>query len=91
MEDLQQGDELVSLGSGKTLRIKSLVLEAPQGTTHNLTVDVGHTFFVGALGTWVHNVGPCNTCPGGGVWDGKSNWQCTGVYRPRRHRWQPSN
>ncbi len=91
VEDLQQGDELVSLGSGKTLRIKSLVLEAPQGTTHNLTVDVGHTFFVGALGTWVHNVGPCNTCPGGGVWDGKSNWQCTGVYRPRRHRWQPSN
>ena len=65
VEDLQQGDELVSLGSGKTLRIKSLVLEAPQGTTHNLTVDVGHTFFVGALGTWVHNVGPCNTCPGG--------------------------
>ena len=66
VEDLQPGDELVSLGSGKTLRVKSLVLEAPQGTTHNLTVDEGHTFFVGALGTWVHNVGPCNTCPGGG-------------------------
>jgi hypothetical protein len=72
VEDLQQGDELVTLDSGKALRVKSLVLEAPQGTTHNLTVDKGHTFFVGNLGTWVHNVGPCNTCPGGAC-DGPVN------------------
>ncbi len=41
-------------------------LESRQGTTYNLTVETGHTFFVGGgLGTWVHNVGPCNTCADG--------------------------
>ncbi|WLI06921.1 hypothetical protein PSH66_00915 [Pseudomonas sp. FP597] len=29
------------------------------GQTFNLTVDVGHTFYVGDLKTWVHNTGPC--------------------------------
>ena len=43
--------------------MQALALHAPQGTTYNLTVETGHTFFVGGLGTWVHNVGPCNTCP----------------------------
>jgi RHS repeat-associated protein len=65
VEELQPGDELVSLATQTRLRVKAIVLEAPQGTTHNLTVEAGHTFFVGGLGTWVHNVGPCNTCPGG--------------------------
>ncbi|MDU8432960.1 hypothetical protein RYA99_27605 [Pseudomonas syringae pv. actinidifoliorum] len=31
----------------------------PVGKTYNLTVDVGHTFYVGKLKTWVHNTGPC--------------------------------
>ncbi|WP_221034545.1 hypothetical protein, partial [Pseudomonas syringae group genomosp. 7] len=26
---------------------------------YNLTVDIGHTFYVGKLKTWVHNTGPC--------------------------------
>ncbi|MGE6337596.1 polymorphic toxin-type HINT domain-containing protein [Acidovorax sp. NPDC077664] len=65
VEELQPGDELVSLATQTRLPVKVIVLEAPQGTTHNLTVEAGHTFFVGGLGTWVHNVGPCNTCPAG--------------------------
>src|SRR5256885_13846628 len=47
------------------LRMRALRLESRQGTTYNLTVETGHTFFVGGLGTWVHNVGPCNTCVNG--------------------------
>lgn len=65
VEELQPGDGLVSLATQTRLWVKAIVLEAPQGTTHNLTVEAGHTFFVGGLGTWVHNVGPCKTCPGG--------------------------
>ncbi|WP_369485075.1 hypothetical protein [Pseudomonas poae] len=33
----------------------SVALLQPQGTTYNLTVDIGHTFYVGKLSTWVHN------------------------------------
>lgn len=39
--------------------MESLELYASEGTTYNLTVDVGHTFYVGNLKTWVHNTGPC--------------------------------
>ncbi|MGE1091451.1 hypothetical protein [Pseudomonas sp. 29] len=35
----------------------------PEGKTYNLTVDVGHTFYVGELKTWVHNTGPCDLPP----------------------------
>ncbi|MGE8481732.1 MAG: hypothetical protein ACN6Q5_03910, partial [Pseudomonas sp.] len=38
----------------------SLELYLPEGKTYNLTVDVGHTFYVGNLKTWVHNTGPCD-------------------------------
>ncbi|WP_239384283.1 deaminase domain-containing protein [Delftia tsuruhatensis] len=65
VEELQVGDELVSLDTQTRLRMRALRLESPQGTTYNLTVETGHTFFVGGLGTWVHNVGPCNTCADG--------------------------
>src|SRR5258707_121789 len=65
VEELQVGDELVSLATQTHLRMRALRLESRQGTTYNLTVETGHTFFVGGLGTWVHNVGPCNTCVNG--------------------------
>lgn len=44
--------------------MESLELYASEGTTYNLTVDVGHTFYVGNLKTWVHNTGPCDTGAG---------------------------
>ncbi|WP_082341942.1 two-partner secretion domain-containing protein [Pseudomonas thivervalensis] len=61
---LKSGDLLQSLGDGPTegvsTRVESLELFLPQGKTYNLTVDVGHTFYVGKLKTWVHNVGLCD-------------------------------
>src|SRR5258706_9312592 len=59
------GDELVSLATQTHLRMRALRLESRHGTTYNLTVETGHTFFVGGLGTWEHNVGPCKTCVNG--------------------------
>lgn len=62
--DLKSGDLLQSLGDGATenvsSQVRSLELFQPQGKTYNLTVDIGHTFYVGKLKTWVHNVGPCS-------------------------------
>ncbi|KIH83072.1 putative large exoprotein involved in heme utilization or adhesion of ShlA/HecA/FhaA family [Pseudomonas batumici] len=62
--DLKPGDLLQSLGDGATenvsSQVRSLELFQPQGKTYNLTVDIGHTFYVGKLKTWVHNVGPCS-------------------------------
>ncbi|MCO8167527.1 polymorphic toxin-type HINT domain-containing protein [Pseudomonas sp. 21LCFQ02] len=62
--DLKLGDRLQSLADGATentsSEVESLELYAPVGTTYNLTVDVGHTFYVGDLKTWVHNTGPCD-------------------------------
>ncbi|MNI14259.1 hypothetical protein D3C73_675120 [compost metagenome] len=43
--------------------VESLELYLPEGKTYNLTVDVGHTFYVGELKTWVHNTGPCDLPP----------------------------
>ena len=40
--------------------LEHLELYLPVGKTYNLTVDVGHTFYVGELKTWVHNEGPCD-------------------------------
>jgi filamentous hemagglutinin len=61
--DLKPGDRLQSLADGATentsSEVESLELYASVGTTYNLTVDVGHTFYVGNLRTWVHNTGPC--------------------------------
>lgn len=61
--DLEAGDLLQSLGDGSSenvsTRVTSLELFQPQGKTYNLTVDIGHTFYVGKLKTWVHNTGPC--------------------------------
>src|SRR5260221_728664 len=50
VEELQVGDELVSLATQTRLRMRAPRLESRQGTTYNLTVETGHTFFVG--GGW---------------------------------------
>ncbi|WP_338514073.1 polymorphic toxin-type HINT domain-containing protein [Pseudomonas poae] len=67
--ELKPGDQLQSLGDGATqeasISIVSIKLLQSQGKTYNLTVDIGHTFYVGKLSTWVHNVGPCYTCNAG--------------------------
>lgn len=65
MGELRQGDLLQSLadgeGEGTSTRVVSARLYKPVGKTFNLTVDVGHTFYVGDLRTWVHNTGgPCD-------------------------------
>ena len=66
--DLKPGDLLQSLADGDTdntsSEVESLELYLPVGKTYNLTVDVGHTFYVGDLKTWVHNTGPCALPPG---------------------------
>lgn len=64
VSDLKRGDLLQSLADGETentsSKVESLELYAPVGKTYNLTVDIGHTFYVGELKTWVHNTGPCD-------------------------------
>ncbi|WP_460095682.1 polymorphic toxin-type HINT domain-containing protein [Pseudomonas sp. H3_E03] len=49
--DLKRGDLLQSLADGETentsSEVESLELYAPVGKTYNLTVDIGHTFYVG--------------------------------------------
>ncbi len=68
---LSPGDQLQSLSDGgsnnATIAVESIELVKPQGTTYNLTVDIGHTFYVGGLKAWVHNSGPCKepACKGG--------------------------
>ncbi|WP_167092843.1 hemagglutinin repeat-containing protein [Massilia frigida] len=58
--DLRAGEKLTVRDlSDHAVTVVSLELIERQGRTHNLTVDIGHTFFVGAFETWVHNVGPC--------------------------------
>ncbi len=63
MGDLRTGDLLQSLadgaGNNTSSRVASIRLHKPVGETFNLSVDVGHTFYVGKLKTWVHNTGPC--------------------------------
>ncbi|AZF08401.1 Putative large exoprotein, ShlA/HecA/FhaA family [Pseudomonas sp. R2-37-08W] len=67
--ELKPGDQLQSLGDGATqeasISVVSVKLLQSQGKTYNLTVDIGHTFYVGKLSTWVHNIGPCYTCNAG--------------------------
>jgi hypothetical protein len=65
VEKLQAGDQLVSQDNRRHLKVRSVQMYAPRGLTYNLTVETGHTFFVGTLSTWVHNVGPCVTCANG--------------------------
>ncbi|QVM90054.1 DUF637 domain-containing protein [Pseudomonas entomophila] len=65
MGELRPGDLLQSLadgeGEGTSIRVVSARLYKSVGKTYNLTVDVGHTFYVGELRTWVHNTGgPCD-------------------------------
>ncbi|BBP59729.1 filamentous hemagglutinin N-terminal domain-containing protein [Pseudomonas sp. St316] len=71
VSDLKRGDLLQSLADGETentsSEVESLELYLPVGKTYNLTVDIGHTFYVGELKTWVHNTGPCNLPERGGM------------------------
>lgn len=68
MGDLRPGDLLQSLADGAgndtSSRVASISLHKLVGETFNLSVDVGHTFYVGKLKTWVHNVGPCGESDG---------------------------
>ncbi|HEX8615133.1 MAG TPA: hemagglutinin repeat-containing protein [Telluria sp.] len=64
--DLKAGDRLTARDQSKNgATVTTLELVQQQGRTHNLTVDLGHTFFVGTFETWVHNVGPCARCTNG--------------------------
>ncbi|WP_448651370.1 two-partner secretion domain-containing protein [Pseudomonas fluorescens] len=69
VSDLKPGDLLQSLADGDSedtsSEVESLELYLPKGKTYNLTVDVGHTFYVGELKTWVHNTGNCDLPLGG--------------------------
>lgn len=57
---LKKGDILAGRkDASSSTQVVSFTLHRERGHTHNLTVDLGHTFFVGALGTWVHNTGDC--------------------------------
>ena len=57
---LKKGDILTGRKhASPSTQVVSFTLHRERGRTHNLTVDLGHTFFVGALGTWVHNTGDC--------------------------------
>lgn len=42
------------------MEVESLELYLLVGKVYNLMVDVGHTFSVDELKTWVHKVGPCD-------------------------------
>ncbi|UFH49557.1 hypothetical protein [Pseudomonas sp. KNUC1026] len=91
--DLKPGDLLHSLAEGDTentsSEVESLELYLPRGKTYNLTVDVGHTFYVGELKTWVHNTGPCDLPPdyfGGGAKGGaKTPKTVEEISTPHRH------
>ncbi len=52
--DLKPGDRLQSLADGNSVdsssEVDSLELYLSVGKTYNLTVDVGHTFYVGGRG-----------------------------------------
>ncbi|MDO7902973.1 polymorphic toxin-type HINT domain-containing protein [Pseudomonas sp. K13] len=64
MGELRAGDLLQSLadgaGNNTSSRVASIRLHKSVGETFNLSVDVGHTFYVGKLKTWVYNTGPCD-------------------------------
>jgi len=58
--ELVSGDVLQSrIQDGAKLSVESMTLVQPVGVTYNLTVAVGHTFYVGQFEAWVHNTGPC--------------------------------
>lgn len=64
--NLKIGNELVSRDqSAEIVSVSALELVHEKGRTYNITVDSGHTFFVGKFETWVHNVGPCAKCVSG--------------------------
>ncbi|NOK18595.1 TreTu family toxin [Corallococcus carmarthensis] len=53
-QDLEVGDALVTAG-GVGVRVQALAQSAQSETVYNLEVEQAHTYFVGTLGTWVHN------------------------------------
>ncbi len=66
VKDLQVGDVLSNLGdNNKITKVEKVNYLQSSGQTYNLTVEGGHTFYVGKFNTWVHNVGPCYVCVAG--------------------------
>ncbi len=94
VKDLEPGDLLQSLADGDTentsSEVESLELYLPEGKTYNLTVDVGHTFYVGELKTWVHNTGPCDLPPdyfAGGAKEIGNATEAGSVFTQQRNFW----
>jgi hypothetical protein len=58
-DQLAPGDQL-STADGDAASVLSVASTARTETVYNLTIDEHHTYFVGATGTWVHNVGDCD-------------------------------
>lgn len=52
--ELAVGDELESAGGGR-LRVAAVERTGERETVYNFEVEGVHTYFVGQLGTWVHN------------------------------------
>jgi len=53
-KDLGDDDRLVDL-DGRVVRVASVVDVPVEAVVYNFEVEGTHTYFVGALGTWVHN------------------------------------
>jgi len=57
--DLQPGDKIMRLNDG-FLTVKSVKKYSVRHHTFNFEVADVHTYFVGTMGAWVHNAGPCD-------------------------------
>ncbi|MCC5813764.1 MAG: hypothetical protein JJT78_03340, partial [Leptospira sp.] len=53
--ELKSGD-LTFTAEGKLLAITSIELDGREETVYNFEVEDFHTYFVGEVGVWVHNV-----------------------------------
>lgn len=54
--ELRTGDRLVSRQDGREVNVVSVANEGARATVYNFSVAEFHTYFVGELGIWVHNV-----------------------------------
>ena len=63
---LSMGDQVDQLDSGRgSLHVLQVHYDARRQATYNFEVADDHTYFVGLLGAWVHNVCPPAANPGG--------------------------
>lgn len=56
-QDLVEGDATLT-AEGETLRVNSIVVDQRGDTVYNFEVEIDHTYFVGEVGVWVHNIDP---------------------------------